>query len=375
MTTAVGAPAQHTTHRHLVAEVDAGIRPQAALDAIVVPNGRDEHALSHTWTIARELDAPVLLLCSHAAKADRVVLAAKEAGVQAFAIDTDGLPRHVMPRFATTELLRHHNLLRGADTSLKRNVGLLVAGLARWDRVLFLDDDIALPRPADLREAAGLLGEYVAVGLNNIGMPDNSVVCHAYRESGGFQDTFVGGGALVVGERCLDSFFPDIYNEDWFFLLGDKALRRTALTGSAFQADYDPYNLIRAENEELGDTLAEGVYALLDRGLGVPAATKGYWAEFLEQRRNFIRKALLQVQEAAGLDFARRDRMVEALRTALRQSENVLTPELCAGYLRAWQEDRATWCAHVADLDERHTAGGVDNAFRTLGISELVLRS
>ncbi|MGW4489292.1 hypothetical protein ACWEOE_36335, partial [Amycolatopsis sp. NPDC004368] len=372
MTTAVGAPAQLPTHRRLVAEVGAGTTPEVALDAIVVPNGRDEHALVHVWDIARELEVPVLLLCSHAASADRVVLSAKTAGVQAFAIDTDGLPEHVMPRFATTELLRVNGLLRGADTSLKRNLGLLVAGLARWDRVLFLDDDITLPRPADLLEAAGLLGEYAAVGLNNIGMPDNSVVCHAYRESGGWQDTFVGGGALVVGERCLDSFFPDIYNEDWFFLLGDNGLRRTALTGSAFQADYDPYNLIRAENEELGDTLAEGVYALLDRGLGLRAATEGYWADFLVQRRNFIRKAMLQVQEANGLDPARRDNMIEALRTALRQSENVLKPQLCASYLRAWQEDRATWCAHVAELHEQHAADGVDGAFRTLGITGLV---
>ncbi|QYN17421.1 hypothetical protein [Amycolatopsis sp. DSM 110486] len=375
MTTAVGAPAQHTTHRRLLAEVGAGRTPEAELDAIVVPNGRDEHALDHTWTIARELDAPVLLLCSQKASADRVALAAKKAGVRAFAIDTDGLPPGVMPRFAASQLLWEHELLRGADTSLKRNLGLLVAGLANWQRVLFLDDDITLPRPADLREASGLLGAHAAVGLTNTGMPDNSVVCHAYRESGGRQDTFVGGGALVVGERCFDSFFPDLYNEDWFFLLGDRRLRPTALTGTAHQAEYDPYNQIRAESEELGDTLAEGVYGLLDQGLGLEAATEGYWTSFLEVRRNFIRAAMLQVQVAAGLDPDRRDNMVEALRTALHRNEEMITPKLCADFLRAWQEDRVTWCAHVAGLHDQHVTGGVDAAFQTLGIAELVLRS
>ncbi|MEV8614798.1 hypothetical protein AB0383_44045 [Amycolatopsis sp. NPDC051373] len=375
MITAVGAPAQHSTHRRLLAEVCTGRTPRAELDAIVVPNGRDEHALDHTWTIARELDAPVLLLCSQKASADRVVLAAKQARVQAFAIDTDGLPPGVLPDFAASQLLREHRLLRGADTSLKRNLGLLVAGLAGWQRVLFLDDDITLPRPADLREASGLLGDHAAVGLTNTGMPDNSVVCHAYRESGGRQDTFVGGGALVVGERCFDSFFPDLYNEDWFFLLGDRRLRPTALTGSAHQAEYDPYNQVRAESEELGDTLAEGVYGLLDQGLGLEAATEGYWKRFLEVRRNFIRTALLQVSEAAGLDFVRRDNMTEALRTALRRNEEMITPELCADFLRAWQEDRVTWCAHVAGLHDQHVTGDVDAAFQTLGIADLVLRS
>ena len=48
--------------------------------------------------------------------------------------------------------------------------------------------------------------------------PDNSVVCHARRLAGRFQDVFVSGAVLGVHCNSLPlSFFPDIYNEDWFF--------------------------------------------------------------------------------------------------------------------------------------------------------------
>ncbi|ATY11031.1 hypothetical protein CU254_11540 [Amycolatopsis sp. AA4] len=380
MTATVAAPAQHTTHQRLLHHVAADDAPQAQLDAIVVPNGRPAAYLKDAFRAARELDATLLLLCSKNARATDAVLAAKREGVRVRAIDTDeaaGLG--AVPPFEANQLLqrqRKARMLRRADTSFKRNLGVLVADLAGWQRILFLDDDIHLSRPGDLRAAAGLLDEYAAVGLANTGMPDNSVVCHAYRESGGKQDTFVGGGALVVGKDAYTSFFPDIYNEDWFFLLGDTGLRATAVTGTAYQGDYDPYrDTARARSEELGDTLAEGIYCLLDNGLSIADATVAYWKGFLESRRAFIRTTLQQVRDAPHLTGAREERMIAALKAACGRSL-LIEPELCVEYLRAWQQDRETWQTHLESLRARHDAADdPDAAFRTLGISEIVHKS
>jgi len=60
-------------------------------------------------------------------------------------------------------------------------------------RVVFLDDDIRVPDPADLGKAVSLLGTHAAVGLGIGGFPDNSMVCRAFREAGGRQETFIGG--------------------------------------------------------------------------------------------------------------------------------------------------------------------------------------
>jgi len=118
-----------------------------------------------------------------------------------------------------------------------------------------------------LSPAAGLLSTYNAVGLSIGGFPDNSVVCHAYRDVGGSQQSFIGGGALAVVLSRNHSFFPKIYNEDWFYLLdAEKGLQPLAVTGAVRQSPYDPYRSPeRARAEEFGDVLAEGVFWLLDQ--------------------------------------------------------------------------------------------------------------
>ncbi|HEX4723433.1 MAG TPA: hypothetical protein VH333_13020, partial [Pseudonocardiaceae bacterium] len=172
-------------------------------------------------TLARELCCPLVALCSQEATAEQAVALAN-GDTDVVAINFDGIPGGLLPKFATTDLLDATPFAYARDTSAKRNAGLLLAGLMGWQRIVFLDDDITVPKPADLERAAYLLNRYTAVGLAISAFPDNSVVCHAHRATGGDQGTFIGGGALVVGTESA-SFFPQIYNEDWFFLIeGDR---------------------------------------------------------------------------------------------------------------------------------------------------------
>ncbi|MEV7038036.1 hypothetical protein [Amycolatopsis sp. NPDC051061] len=364
---------QHQSHRDLLTAIVPDDAPRAPLDAIIVPNGRPAAYLEQAITAAKHQDAHLLLLCSLRADVSTAALTAKRAGVRVTAVDVDLLPERVVPPFATDKLLQFHftRFHRPVDTSLKRNLGLLVASLAGWQRILFLDDDIVLPDPGDLTAAAGLLDDYPVVGLANAGMPDNSVVCHAFRDAGGDQDTFIGGGAMAVGEPAFSSFFPNIYNEDWFFLLDGRRLRPSAVTGTAFQYDYDPYNdPRRARGEELGDTLAEGVFGLLDIGLGLADADEKYWRAFLPERRHMIGMTIEGVQ-ATDIEPPQKARMVAALKAAIGRS-HLITPELCVGYLRAWQEDCVRWHKHLRELRRDHRGGlGIDDALTTLGIGHL----
>jgi hypothetical protein len=362
---------QHESHQHLLTHVEASEAPRAPLDAIIVPNGRPAAYLEQAIAAAKKLDAHLLLLCSMRANASSAALAAKQAGVRVTAVDMDLLPDRVVPDFATDKLLRRGKFHRPADTSLKRNLGLLVASLAGWQRILFLDDDISLPNPGDLVAAAGLLDKHAVVGLANAGMPDNSVVCHALRDVGATQDTFIGGGALVVGETAFSSFFPNIYNEDWFFLLDGLRLRPSAVTGTAFQYDYDPYNdPRRARGEELGDTLAEGVFGLFDNGCGLADADEKYWSAFLIERRHIIRTTIERVQ-ATDIEPAQKARMVAALKAAVGRN-HLITPELCVEYLQAWQEDRVRWRKHILELRRNHSGSlGIEDALTALGIGHL----
>ncbi|WP_410612164.1 hypothetical protein [Amycolatopsis sp. lyj-109] len=361
-------PRQHESHQDLLAHFDTEGVSAATMDAIIVPTARPAAYLRQAIAAAKDGDAFLLFLCSKRSTTAGAILEAKSAGVRALAIDTDLLSPGLVPEFATDQIVRFTRFRRQTDTSFKRNLGLLIAVLAGWKRILFLDDDIALPNPADLGVAAGLLGEYAVVGLANAGMPDNSVVCHAIRDAGRKQDTFIGGGALAVEEAAFSSFFPNIYNEDWFFLLDGMKLRPSAVTGTAVQKSYDPYrDPRRARGEELGDTLAEGVFGLFDSHLGLANADESYFEAFLADRRRIIRETIKLVQ-ASPIEPGQQARMIDSLRAAIGRSE-LITPELCVRYLRAWQQDCVRWRQRITDLRRDHHGGSsVGHAVEALGI-------
>ena len=129
-----------------------------------------------------------------------------------------------------------------SDLSVKRNFGLLLARLSGWSKIVFIDDDITLSRP-DIARLTDQLDSHQIAGMVCRDFPDNSVVCHARRLAGLPQDVFVTGA--VLGVNCTDlplPFFPDIYNEDWFFF-AEAAPRATSSTkaGEARQAEYEPF--------------------------------------------------------------------------------------------------------------------------------------
>jgi len=363
------AALHHVSHNHLLDMSKPAEHDQASIDAIIVPTARPIAYLRKAITLAGELNCRLVALCSIRASAADVKREAAKAGVDFLAIDTDLVPDGVVPNFETSAMLRGVRFDRRTDTSFKRNLGLLLAKIAGWERIVFLDDDISVSRADDLRDAAGLLYSHAVVGLKNGGYPDNSVVCHAYREVGGPQDTFIGGGALAVGAVSFTSFFPNIYNEDWFFLLDDDRLRTTGVTGLAVQSPYDPFaNDRRARSEELGDCLAEGIFSILDNGGRVQDADVVYWKGFIRKRRRFIENVLSRVEGVDG-EPGEKGRMVAALKAA-RGRNLLIEPKLCVDYLAAWRADRDCWAKHLDDLGQKHTQG-LAKALAELGVMYL----
>jgi hypothetical protein len=215
-------------------------------------------------------------------------------------------------------------------------------------------------------------------------MPDNSVVCHAFREAGGAQEMFIGGGALAIGPQSMTSFFPNIYNEDWFFLLDDDGLRSTAITGTVIQKQYDPFREERARMEELGDSLAEGLFWLLDHGKSLRDATLRHWQKFLRERTGFITDVIGMVQGMGG-DLEQRQRMLQSLKAARGRCQYI-DPDLCVRYVDAWHSDRVIWRNHIEATHhtlvvkqerterERRSRAGVRDMLRSLDFADHIVR-
>lgn len=316
----------------------------------MVPTARASANLDTAIQLARQLGCTLVALCSKWSSAPTVADRAKGTGVELVAIDIGRTADRLMPSFATNDAVSCTIFRRRQDTSLKRNLGLLLGYLVGWRRIVFLDDDITISKPADLTHAVALLGAYDTVGLQIGGFPDNSVVCHAFREAGGSQDTFVGGGAIAVDPTATRSFFPNIYNEDWFFMLDNVRLRKTTVVGRAVQQAYDPFaNTKRARAEEFGDCLAEGVFWLLDNGWRVKDADEEFWGRFLRNRLTFINEVIQAVTASPDIELASKSRMIEALKAA-RGRNQCITPQRCVDYLHAWRIDRRRWQRHIEEF-------------------------
>jgi hypothetical protein len=232
-----------------------------------------------------------------------------------------------------------------------------------WRRIVFVDDDITLYWQ-DIDRLAYQLDSHQIVGMACREFPDNSVMCHARRLAGFRQDVFITGA--VLGVNCGDlplPFFPDIYNEDWFFFAEAAAHHRLVGAGNARQAVYHPYaEPARASHEEFGDLLAEGLYSLIEhppapidsrRSVSIVhqlawMASESYWSRFIDARRD----DLLMTWARLG-DFTMRDTCSADVFDAIKSLESAearyvdpvdpITPEQCVKFVDAWLRDIATW--------------------------------
>jgi hypothetical protein len=349
---------------------------RARLDAIVVPASRPASALRGALSLSVRLSTPLLVLCSRQTRAEQVAdRIAETPGARAQVVE--------VPRSYEHDLVKHEtadfgwvSAGRSSDLSLKRNLAILLGRMQGWRKILYLDDDITQVRSRDIARLAGLLDRHQVAGMICQEYPDNSVACHARRLAGLAQGNFVSGA--VLGVNLADhplSFFPDVYNEDWFFMARPLSMgRRVPKAGEARQAEYDPYaDPRRAEREEFGDMVAEGLYNWFAGVCGLPAReqivpSEEYWKRFLEARQESLDETLaalgsrVRPGEPADTPMHKATASLNRAQACLAQ----ITPTICADFLRAWGRDLAVW-ERVCERSNKvsHPA----EAFDRLGLS------
>ena len=366
---------QRASHARLSRDVSAGPIPATTtrrghLDAIIVPASRPAHCLQPAIDLAARLQTQLVILCSKRTNLDEVtrrVTATRGANALLVTIPP-GWSHSGFPERTSSGVFGAAQAGRSTDLSTKRNIGLALARLLGWDKVVFLDDDITWT--ASLGVLAAQLERHLTAGMVVRKHPDNSVVCHARRLAGFDQDVFVSGA--VLGVRCSDlplSFFPDVYNEDWFFFAKEAAAHRLPQGGLAVQLPYDPFaSPTRARHEEFGDLLAEGLFALFgEQGLGgsmdatLKGTTEGYWRQVIEARFDVLEETAGRLKASSGVDRMGRkvNAALESLDAAQHQLVETISPALCVDFVAAWQDDRADWQAYtsgISTVDRTHDA-------------------
>jgi hypothetical protein len=348
---------QRATHAQLCEDVSRSFsfrgRSRRGLDAIIVPASRPASFLRQPIELSASLGVPLVVLCSEQTKVEHVVQRVEKVkGARSLVVEIAKTWSHPMfPGRTSLPAFEQASAYRGSDLSAKRNIGLLLARLHGWNKVVFLDDDIIL-QIHNIVRLARQLDDHQVAGMVVPKHPDNSVVCHARRLAGFDQDVFVTGAVLGVHCNSLPlSFLPKIYNEDWFFFAREAATRRLTQVGRAKQNEYDPFaKPNRASEEEFGDLLAEGLYALIgERDPGMPfgeqlrSATKAYWSAFIEARHQVLTETkalLLRSLDMKGNDYV--SSAVSSLAAAENQLDTI-TADLCMSFIGAWRDDLYDW--------------------------------
>lgn len=372
MSELAGSVRQLGTHRKLVSrteqrEFGTGLE----LDAIIVPASRPAQNLKQAIDLAQAARCRLLVLCSrHADSAEVQRLLRQRSVHDAIVIDLPNHYHHELLDFRALASIREDLpaacSYRVTDLSMKRNLGLILARMMGWRRVFFLDDDIGSIDLDGFNSTVSMLGLFSTAGMRVTHYPDNSVVCHAYRETGGIQDVFITGAALAVDCQQNTGFFPDIYNEDWLFFYDAASARRLGSSRSEVtQIEYNPFaDPRRAARQEFGDVLAEGLYALLDFGSNVERATSEYWSFFLDARRRVF-DAINRRSDIAKADV--KEQLLLAVEAA-RECSAGLSPELFENYVRLWRQDLRVWEKQVTRI---RPMPSLDAALQVLGLTQV----
>ena len=155
------------------------------------------------------------------------------------------------------------------------------------------------------------------------------MVCHAFRKAGGRQATFVGGGALAVEVERNCSFFPNVYNEDWFYMLNaEKRLQSVATVGEVLQYPYDPTCQTGPGWRSSATCSPRAPSGCSTKGRQSRTAILRTRRDFLEERRRFIEQVRAMVGTSAAIEPGEQRRMAVALTAT--PAAFVASPRSCA---------------------------------------------
>lgn len=212
-------------------------------------------------------------------------------------------------------------LMPGYDIPLKRTAALVHAQQEGYTSIGLLDDDIYLSEENLLTARAALNHNVDMASFHILEYPDVSTVEHIERivlhEPSKIS---IGGNCLFLSVDAVDTYFPRLYNDDWFFLFAHAKTARIASLGEARQRPYQAWKQPgRARFEQFGDLIIEGLRSRLIDGLPLDDGTDREWEEHLNA-------ALARI--AALLPVTEDRQMVDALEEARDELSSIAIREV-----------------------------------------------
>jgi len=142
-----------------------------------------------------------------------------------------------------------------------RNFALVHAVTNRFEKIIYMDDDISVTEHRLLKELFSLIDAYLFAGAEISGMIDDSIMGHIATDLDIFNDRMLSGGFLAFNPKSVNHFFLNIYNEDWLWLFLQLSGRNYIQFGKVLQNLTDAFENYekKIEFQEYGELALEGV--------------------------------------------------------------------------------------------------------------------
>lgn len=240
--------------------------------------------------------------------------------------------------FSALEQLRllpqHHSVHRW-QLPLKRSYALFRSVQLGHRRIMLLDDDIRFEKEDVLRNAIALLDAFDCVSCPAVDFPDMSSIDHISSDLGKPESVFLSGACMLLNIKSPPAqFFPQIYNEDWLFLLSVPK-NRIACGGVTKQKPYDPFTNHRVTFQERGDLVAPAC-VLFGRGDPQALSSRGFWRDRIRERHSHL-AALGELASSQDKTHLR-----DLLRLAEKELETV-NEDWCANLVASLARDQQSW--------------------------------
>lgn len=188
------------------------------------------------------------------------------------------------------------------DIPYKRNVALLDARENDYRTICLLDDDITLTNDDFLKAREALITDVDIASFHVLDYPDVSTIDHIERILTQTESRVsIGGNCLFMNTHRIHSFFPEMYNDDWFFIFSHIENRKIVSLGEAKQRIYEPWkDLDRIAFEQCGDIIIEGAKNNIYENRPPFAGDSNYWEKI---KRTYLQRLEVLLSLAEGTNF------------------------------------------------------------------------
>lgn len=323
--------------RMLVDQVDGSTESMDSLprtlNAIFIPFRNRWAYVNQLLSEIRWYEGPVYLLPSSLSDTKNVKWDKCQEVNVLYPMDSSFVAYFLNLRTSRHKHTKLHNLSLW-DLSLKRNFALWYSRNKTYERVLLVDDDIRGLTQAKLNLGSKYLEKYVIAGCFVDDFPDTSVVGHLELMCGANEYMFLSGSFLFINVIKARGFFPNIYNEDWLFMLDHILDHSICSFGTIQQLSYNPFNNnIRALFQEFGDIISDGLYQLISTEKYDLRYNYCTWKEIITERR--------QLLELLKKHFSQP--VYQQLINTIINVSVTIAPDDCLTFIEDYETDTIAW--------------------------------